>query len=120
MNPTHLSPSVHIACNGEPVCMLRAYLGNNVGQLGIWSPTLDRVDASLRQWSKSHPTYDGKCLITNMVVGGMTQYLTCVQGMPIEIEQALTKCIQQFINDDSPVPMIGLPVFQQAISKGSK
>jgi len=55
-----------------------------------------------------------------MVVSSLTQYLTRMQGMPTEIEQALTKRMQQFVNDDSHVPMIGLPIFQQAIGEGGK
>jgi len=34
---------------------------------------------------------DSKHLIANMVISGLTQYLTCMQGIPTEIEQGLTK-----------------------------
>lgn len=36
-------------------------------------------------------------MIVQMIVGGMTQYLTAVQGMPTEIEIGLSKLISKFI-----------------------
>ena len=55
-------------------------MGNKVNQLVVWTPTLEKIDQGLKCWSKSHPTQDGKRLIIGMVVGGLTQYLTRVQG----------------------------------------
>jgi len=106
--------------DGEPAHTLGAFVGNHVGQIGIWSRIIDKIDASLHQWGKSHPTYDGKRLIINMVVGGLTQYLTCVQGMPLHIEQTLTRRIQRFMTDESPAPMVGLTTFQRPLAEGGK
>jgi len=111
---------VCIAQDGKPICALGAYIGNDIGQPGLWSPILDKVDSSLKQWSKSRPTYDSKHLIISMVIGGFTQYLTHVQGMPTKIEQILMRRTQQFLNNDSPTPMISLTTFQQTINDGGK
>ncbi len=46
---------------------------------------------------KSLPTIEGRKLIIQMVVGGMTQYLTQVQGMPASTEKKLEKRIRKFI-----------------------
>lgn len=40
---------------------------------------------------------DGCKKIIQMIVGGMTQYLTQVQGMPKDIEKKLKKRIRQFL-----------------------
>ncbi|KAJ3885658.1 hypothetical protein GG344DRAFT_26198, partial [Lentinula edodes] len=58
------------------------------------------IDNSLNQWDKSKPTMEGRHLIISMVIGGMTQYLMKVQGMPPEVEEKLTKCIKQFLWDE--------------------
>ncbi|KAJ4480838.1 hypothetical protein J3R30DRAFT_3287868 [Lentinula aciculospora] len=52
---------------------------------------------SLHDRDKSKPTIEGRCLIISMMVGGMTQYLTKVQGMPKDIEDKLAKRIQRFL-----------------------
>lgn len=57
---------------------------------------------------KGHPTLDGKRYITQMIVGGMTQFLTKAQGMPKNIEAALIKIIRNFIWDNTKSPPINL------------
>jgi hypothetical protein len=58
-------------------------------------PVLNKIDKALEQWEKSNPTVKGR-LIIQMVIGGMTQYLTKVQGMPKHIEKRLTRRIRTF------------------------
>ena len=41
-----------------------------------------QIDKILDQWERVHPTMEGRCLIVQAIVGGVTQYLTQVQGMP--------------------------------------
>ncbi|KAJ3817209.1 RNase H-domain-containing protein [Lentinula raphanica] len=43
---------------------------------------------------------EGRRLIISMVIGGMTQYLTKVQGMPTEVEEKLEKRIRRFLWDE--------------------
>jgi hypothetical protein len=40
---------------------------------------------------------EGRRLIVLMVVGGMTQYLATVQGMPKEVEKRLEKRVRKFL-----------------------
>ncbi|KAJ3755193.1 hypothetical protein EV360DRAFT_18365, partial [Lentinula raphanica] len=61
---------------------------------------LEKIDRSLETWERSKPTMEGRRLIISMVVGGMTQYLTKVQGMPPEVEEKLEKRIRRFLWDE--------------------
>lgn len=54
---------------------------------------MEKIVTDLKRWDRSHPTINGRCLIIGMVVGGRTQFRTCVQGMPPEVEQCLRKII---------------------------
>src|SRR5271168_927088 len=81
----------HMVKDGEAIRVLGAWVGNKIDSKGVWAPTLEKIDRALEQWEKSHPTMEGRRLILQMVVGGMTQYLTHVQGMPKEIEKKVAK-----------------------------
>jgi ribonuclease HI/exonuclease III len=112
--------NTNIAKDGEPIRILGAWIGNKVDQVDPWSPTLEKIDRSLDQWSRSHPTISGKCLIVQMVVAGMTQFLTKAQGMPAEIEKRLTKRIQTFIWGSNSIPQISMEKMNQATAQGGK
>ncbi|KIM41162.1 hypothetical protein M413DRAFT_44067, partial [Hebeloma cylindrosporum] len=96
-NHNPIPPEIEITRDGTPTRILGAYVGNGIPQLAVWTPILEKIDAKLQQWGKSHPTQDGKRLIINMVVGGLTQYLTSVQGMSTEIEKIIQKKITKFL-----------------------
>jgi ribonuclease HI/exonuclease III len=112
--------NIHLAKDGEPVRILGAWIGNNVDQCGIWSKTLDKIEKSLEQWTKSHPTMEGRKLIVQMVIAGMTQYLTKVQGMPQDIERRLIKRIRTFIWNKESTPPIATNILTLPIAKGGK
>ncbi|KAE9398230.1 hypothetical protein BT96DRAFT_940358 [Gymnopus androsaceus JB14] len=44
-----------------------------------WTRVIDKINSALARWEQSKPTMEGHHLIINMVIGGMTQYLTKVQ-----------------------------------------
>ena len=111
-------PALRIAQDGEPVRILGCFVGNSVKQEAIWVPTIDRITASLAQWGKSHPTIIGRCLIVNMEVGGCTQYLSYVQGMPLSVEKRLTKLIGDFVWDNRPSHPINLPTLSKPLCEG--
>ena len=48
---------------------------------------------------------EGRCLIVQMIVGGMTQYLAQVQGMPSNIESKLREKIRNFVWHDKRAPV---------------
>ncbi|KAJ4470963.1 hypothetical protein J3R30DRAFT_3254885, partial [Lentinula aciculospora] len=76
-----------------------ALIGNGICQMEPWTKVIEEINKSLEQWDKSKPTIEGRHLIISMVVGGMTQYLTKVQGMPKDIEDKLAKRIKRFLWD---------------------
>ncbi|KAJ7288715.1 hypothetical protein C8J57DRAFT_1494988 [Mycena rebaudengoi] len=94
---TSIPAHVKIAVEGEPIRTLGAWVGNNVEQVDTWSKTLEMIEAALEQWDLGHPAMEGRRLIVLMVVGGMAQYLTEVQGMPKEVEEKLEKRIRSFV-----------------------
>ncbi|KAJ7787848.1 hypothetical protein B0H14DRAFT_2399110, partial [Mycena olivaceomarginata] len=54
-----------------------------------WPLVLEKISKDLERWKLTTPTLEGKQHIINTVIGGRTQYLTRVQGMPKEIEETL-------------------------------
>ena len=111
---------IHIAKDGEPVRVLGAFVGNDVEQVNVWAPILEKSDRALARWEKTRPTQDGRRLIVGMVIGGFTQYLTRVQGMPKEVEKLFTKKIRDFMAEGKTVPMISLPTLHSRFEDGGK
>jgi len=116
---TPIPEEIQIANDGTPVRVLGAYVGNNIDQIAVWTPTLEKITARLQQWNKSHPTQDGKRLIIGMVVGGLTQYLTRVQGMSTEVETIISRKIAAFLWDDAS-SMVSASVMSGQIETGGK
>jgi hypothetical protein len=114
-----IPPEIEIAHDGTPTRILGAYVGNGISQLAVWTPVLEKIDAKLQQWGKSYPTQDGKRLIINMVVGGLTQYLTSVQGMTTEIEKMIQRKINKFLWDDASL-MVNAETMNSPRSSGGK
>ncbi|KAH7919028.1 hypothetical protein BV22DRAFT_1108212 [Leucogyrophana mollusca] len=103
-----INNNMHIAPDGHPIRSLSAWIGNEIDNAATWEPTLTKVNNSLKRWEQGHPTLKGKHLIIQMIVGGITQYLTKAQGMPENVEQALEKAIREFIWDNAKQPPISL------------
>ncbi|KAJ3892877.1 hypothetical protein GG344DRAFT_27850, partial [Lentinula edodes] len=100
--PNHLC----IASEGEAVRILGAWNGNKIDAEQIWAPVLEKIDINLERWTSNGLTMEGRRHVIQMIVGGMTQYLTVVQGMPKSIEKRLAKRIKIFMwseKDRSPV-----------------
>ncbi|KAL6298151.1 hypothetical protein BKA93DRAFT_744739, partial [Sparassis latifolia] len=110
--------SARIAQDGDSVRILGAWIGNEIDQEAPWTIVLNKIRASLDRWKKGHPSLRGKCLIIQMIVGGMTQYLTTVQGMPTHIEKILTTIIHRFIWHDSCIPPIKLDTLHLPRTQG--
>lgn len=74
--------SIHILQEGESAHILGGWIGNKLDGQAPWVTIVEKVEKNLTRWGRSHPTMDGRKLIIQMIVGGMTQYLTKIQGMP--------------------------------------
>jgi hypothetical protein len=79
-NHPELPPHIEITKDGEAVCILGSWQGNETNQAAIWAPTIEKIEKSLDRWDISNPTINGRKKIVQMVVGGMTQYLTSVNA----------------------------------------
>jgi ribonuclease HI len=108
-----LQESIRIAKDGDAVRMLGAWIGNGAEDQAPWETILDRIKKCLERWLRIRPSVDGKSLLIQAYVGGMTQYLTQTQGMPPHIMTALNKIINDFIWDDGKGPRIALEYLQQ-------
>jgi hypothetical protein len=87
---------------------LGAWIGNDIEQATSWEPILEKIEQNLKRWNLCNPSLDGKHLIIQMIIGGMTQFLTKAQGMPKSIKTAITKKIHTFIWNKHRSPPISL------------
>ncbi|KAF5371403.1 hypothetical protein D9615_009713 [Tricholomella constricta] len=113
-----IPPNISIAQEGEATRILGAWFGNGIDAEGPWSIVLDKIETNLKRWDRSKPTLEGRRLIINMVVGGMTQYLTQVQGMPKKIETRISKTIRDFMWKDKRAPVSESTLFLKADEGG--
>jgi hypothetical protein len=98
--------------------MLGAWIGNEIEHATSWEPILEKIESNLKRWNMCHPSLDGKHLITQMNMGGMTQFITKAQGMPKSIEAAITKKIRTFIWNDCKSPPISLTRLERPVAEG--
>ncbi|KAF9555219.1 hypothetical protein CPC08DRAFT_744281 [Agrocybe pediades] len=116
---TPLPPEIYIASDGTPVRVLGAYVGNKLDQVAVWTPTIDKITQRLERWSLNHPTQEGRCLVVGMFVGGLTQYLTRVQGMSTEIEEIIRRKITTFMWDGG-TPMVNANLMSRDHPEGGR
>lgn len=88
---------VRIAKDRELTCILGAWLGNKVNDANPWLRTIDKLTKALNIWKAYGPSLPAKARIIQCVVGGGTQYLMTVQGMPKHTEKAIQKIIRSLI-----------------------
>jgi hypothetical protein len=101
-----LDESITILKDGQTMRYLGAQCGNRPNHKDPWPAIMNNIEKSLTQWNKTYPSIEGRRLITQMTIGGMTQFHTRAQGMPRGIEDHLNKKIREFIwNSDSPPPL---------------
>ena len=116
MFPQH----IHIAKEGEPVRILGAWLGNAIDQATTWAPILEDCCKRLERWSASKHSLEGRRLIIQMQVAGVTQYLTKVQGMPKDVESELNKRIRRFMWNNEKTDTINQAQMYAPHEKGGK
>ncbi|KIK32407.1 hypothetical protein CY34DRAFT_27226 [Suillus luteus UH-Slu-Lm8-n1] len=82
---------IDLAKDSKATRILGVWIGNRTDKQAIWSPILDKIENTLQRWEKWHPTIEGRKIIIQCTIGGMSQYLTTAQGMPKDIEDLLVK-----------------------------
>ncbi len=117
--------NVHVAQDGEPVRILGAFFGNNVSQVDVWSTVLTKMVAmrqplmrAIERWQTGRATVVGKTHVVQMIIGGMTQYLTNVQRMPDAIVKRLTKVIRGYLWDNRHNTPVGMSHVQLPVEQG--
>ncbi|KIK32999.1 hypothetical protein CY34DRAFT_27120 [Suillus luteus UH-Slu-Lm8-n1] len=75
-----LDNNIRIAPDGHPVRLLGAWIDNKTDDTTPWESVLNNINIALKRWKNDYPTLDGKRLIVQMIVGGMTQFLIKAQG----------------------------------------
>ena len=108
LDQSEFEPRIRIAPDGTAVRYLGAWIGNDVDEATPWEPIIDKIMKVLTLWRKAYPSMVGRKLIVQAVIGGYTQFLTKVQGMPDDIENALTKIIRDFMWEEDSSPRISL------------
>ncbi|KAF6745620.1 hypothetical protein DFP72DRAFT_755963, partial [Ephemerocybe angulata] len=94
---SRIPSNIHIAEEGEPVRILGAFFGHKISEENVWEPVIKKIDATLERWSRNHPTIRGLVMGNNTMIGGYTQYLTRVQGMPTSIAKSIRKKTDDFV-----------------------
>jgi len=122
MNPESepIQANIKIATEGQPVRVLGAWIGNNVDQATPWTPTIEKIAASLKRWEANHPTTEGRRLITQMIIGGMSQYLAKVQGIPETALKTLEKIIRNFSWNGESKPTVSIAHMTNNTENGGK
>ena len=122
LNPasSEFDQNIRIATEGQPVRILGAWVGNNVDQATPWTPTIEKIALNLKRWEANHPTSEGRRLISQMIIGGMTQYLAKVQGIPEQALKTLERLIKNFSWNGESKPTVGMQHMSTRTEKGGK
>jgi exonuclease III len=96
LNPT-IGLNIHIAKEQEPTRILGGWVGNGIDEQAIWSKNIDKINQTLERWEKRQPTTLSRRLIVQMFAGGISQFMTTVQGMPKDVEDQIQRLISAFV-----------------------
>ncbi len=117
--------NVHVAQEGEAVRILGAFFGNGIDQVAVWTLVLNRIVAMrkplmqvIERWRNGHASVQGKRHVIQMIVGGMTQFLTTVQRMPEAIRERLTKIIRSYLWDGRGYTPVALDTVYLPVAAG--
>ena len=113
-----LPTDISIAAEGMAVRTLEAWMGNGADQLAPWTNIITGVEKAFARWKLTHPTLRWKRLIIQRIVGGMTQYLTKAQGMPLDIEKRMKKIIRDYIWDNANASPVNVGTLHRKIKDG--
>ncbi|KAH9853635.1 hypothetical protein C2E23DRAFT_712855, partial [Lenzites betulinus] len=110
--------NVHVAKEAEPVRILGAFFGNGVSDIAVWTPKIDKLVSALERWKVGRTTLEGKRHVSQMMVGGMTQFLTDVQRMPTTVLKRVNKIMRNYLWDDKHNTPVSMAHMCTPFSKG--
>jgi len=114
-----LDNQIKIADDREAIRLLGAWIGNNTNVTAPWEPVVDKIHRSLTLYSKSHLTLNRRKTISQIIIGGYTQFLMKAQGMPPNIEKALIKIERDFIWEENTSLRIAIDYLYCTVEEGS-
>jgi hypothetical protein len=100
LNPTsteQIQEDIQILSDSKTTRYLGAQCDNKQNNIEPWPMIISKIENQLKTWEKAYPTLEGCKLITQMMIGRMTQFHTRAQGMPDSIEKRLSKLMREFI-----------------------
>ncbi|EJD46496.1 hypothetical protein AURDEDRAFT_19202, partial [Auricularia subglabra TFB-10046 SS5] len=109
---------VKVVRDGEAIRILGAWPGNGVEHAEIWSTKLDKLNATLDRWEKTSPTAFGKGIISKIIIGGHTQYLTAAQGMPDDVQDRIEKITVDFFWGEGKKHLINIDTLRKPLNEG--
>jgi len=112
-----LPQKIRITHDGEVVCILGVWIGNEANNQAPWEPILNIIKTKLNRWERAHLMLNGKCIILQAIVRGHTQFLAKAQGMPKHIEDALMNIMTTFIWEETK-PRIAMATLQCPTQEG--
>ena len=110
----------HIAKDRKLVRILGTWLGNKIDQATTWATLLESCHKHLKRWGAVKHSLEGRRLIIQMQVAGVTQYLTKVQGMPWAVEMEINKMIRNFTWNHEKVDTVNQAQMYVPHNKGGK
>jgi len=91
-----------------------------VDQATPWTTTIEKIAAALKRWDANHPMTEGRRLITQMIIGGMSQYLAKVQTMPETAAKTLERLIRRFAWSGEGASTIAIGHMTSGIDQGGR
>ncbi|KAF5377136.1 hypothetical protein D9757_001831 [Collybiopsis confluens] len=115
-----LPSNIRITQDQEATRILGAWYGNNISAEQVWSPILEKIDTNLQRWARNSPTMEGRRHIIQMIIGGMTQYLSAAQGMPKSVEKKLEKRTRTYMWSEHKHNPISMKILHGAFGSGGR
>ena len=117
MGENEITDDKRIIKEGESMRTLGSWVGNAKTDTLQWEKVIKSQEKVLEIWSKQNLTTKGKELILKSLVQSKAVFLATVNGMPIEVQNEMTKMYHDFVWNGKKR---GLIKWDQAIVKRSE
>ncbi|KAF9028756.1 hypothetical protein BDZ89DRAFT_1091965 [Hymenopellis radicata] len=117
---TPIPDGIRILKDGEAARTLGAMVGNGICVYEPWARVLEKINKTLVVWEKGHPTMEGRRLIAQMMIGGISQYPAKVQGMPKDVEDRMEKRVRKFLWAEKTNPTVNKETIYAPFAAGGR
>jgi ribonuclease HI/exonuclease III len=112
--------NIPIVQEGDCMRILGSWVGNEMDIEKPWKNVLKKIESSLENWERCHPTMEERRHIVNAVQGAMTQYLMTVQDIPETTLEELDRNIRRFVWGDKTQSPVRADYLFAPIEKGGR